>query len=317
MAKSFLMDSIVRGLPVPIIFLRETKTDLKTLKHSREVVDGQQRLRTIISFLDSGALRDYKPGRDDVKIEGVHNKDYAGFSFRDLPVEVQQSILDYEFSVQVFSSAVGDREIIQIFSRMNSTGFKLNPQELRNSQYFGAFKTLMYELATEQLQRWRDWGLFNETDLARMQEVEFTSEFARLMLVGITGRSQKALDTLYRAKDDEFPEAVEVARRFRAVMEQISSLSGAWISESSFAKRSPFYALFAAIHGTMFGIESLGRKVKAQVIQQKCAGRLKTVDREISDATAPSDVLEALSRRTTHPESRKIVTNYIAQSCGF
>ena len=28
-AKSYLLDTIIRGLPIPIIFLREQKTDLK------------------------------------------------------------------------------------------------------------------------------------------------------------------------------------------------------------------------------------------------------------------------------------------------
>jgi hypothetical protein len=50
-AKSFLLDTIVRGLPIPIIFLREQKTDLDSLEPKREVVDGQQRIRTVLAFL--------------------------------------------------------------------------------------------------------------------------------------------------------------------------------------------------------------------------------------------------------------------------
>src|SRR5438045_2613534 len=37
-AKSYLVDTVVRGLPMPIIFLREQKTDLESLEPKREVV---------------------------------------------------------------------------------------------------------------------------------------------------------------------------------------------------------------------------------------------------------------------------------------
>jgi hypothetical protein len=45
-AKSYLIDTILRGLPMPIIFLRDIRTDLKTLKSGRDVVDGQQRIES-------------------------------------------------------------------------------------------------------------------------------------------------------------------------------------------------------------------------------------------------------------------------------
>src|SRR5690349_12146313 len=54
-AKSYLIDTIIRGLPIPIIFLRVIQ-DLKTLKQTLEVVDGQQRLRTFLSFIDPLSL---------------------------------------------------------------------------------------------------------------------------------------------------------------------------------------------------------------------------------------------------------------------
>ncbi len=47
-AKSYLIDTIVRGLPIPIILLRD-KIDANNLKVQREVIDGQQRLRTVIA----------------------------------------------------------------------------------------------------------------------------------------------------------------------------------------------------------------------------------------------------------------------------
>ena len=50
-AKSYLIDTVVRGLPMPIIFLREQKSNLTTFEPKREVVDGQQRIRTLVSHI--------------------------------------------------------------------------------------------------------------------------------------------------------------------------------------------------------------------------------------------------------------------------
>ena len=87
----------------------------------------------------------------------------------------KQRILDYQFSVHSFSADTDDREILQIFARMNSTGVKLNAQELRNAELWGAFKQTAYEIATEQLNRWGDWQVFRPDQIARMNEVELVS----------------------------------------------------------------------------------------------------------------------------------------------
>src|SRR5437016_12690024 len=50
-ARSFLLDTIVRGKPIPKIYIR-TVENTATGKTLNEVVDGQQRLRTVLSFLE-------------------------------------------------------------------------------------------------------------------------------------------------------------------------------------------------------------------------------------------------------------------------
>jgi uncharacterized protein with ParB-like and HNH nuclease domain len=80
-AKSFLIDTILKGYPIPIIFLRERKTDLKSLEHKREVVDGQQRIRTVLSFAAPNALPDYNPDRDSFQILQSHSGSSGRNSF--------------------------------------------------------------------------------------------------------------------------------------------------------------------------------------------------------------------------------------------
>ena len=74
----------------------------------------------------------------------------------------------------------------------------------------------MYELAAEQLGRWRDWGVFTEYNIARMEEVELTSEFALLMLNGVAKKEQATITSVYRRYEEEFPQARNISRRFHS-----------------------------------------------------------------------------------------------------
>lgn len=310
-AKSYLLDTIVRGLPIPIIFLREQKTDLDSLEPKREVVDGQQRIRTLLAFLVPHLVKNFDPERDDFTIKPAHNKELSGKPFKDLPPEVRQTILDYQFSVHVLPSSVDDREVLQIFARMNSTGLKLNAQELRNAAYFGEFKTSMYAISAEQLPRWRKWRIFSEAQISRMQEVEITSEFAQLMIKGIVGKTQKAIDNLYGDLEDEWAERAESERRFRHCMEDMDSALGADLANTAFTNRAAFHALFSAVYDAAFEIGSLLKRKKPELLSADFKARVLKISDAIRAAKAPDKVMEALARRTTHKDSRKTVIDYL------
>ena len=310
-AKSLLIDTVYRGLPIPIIFLREQRTDVTTLEPKREVVDGQQRIRTLLAYIAPTLLRDYKPERDDFVVDGDHNADLAGRRFSDLTKEAKQRILEYQFSVHVLPAGVGDREVLQIFARMNSTGVKLNAQELRNSEWFGRFKTSMYKLALEQLDRWTDWKIFSDDNIARMDEVELVSEFALLALKGLTSKSQSSLDRIYEDNDAAYPERREFARRFNAVMDTIDDHFGAEMHKLPFHKRTLFYSLFALMYDQMFGLGSRLKTVRPSPPSAQSVQWVREAAARIQQGRAPQRVLDANARRTTHLSSRRVILRYL------
>jgi hypothetical protein len=310
-AKSYLIDTVVRGLPMPVIFLREQASDLAKLEPRREVVDGQQRIRTLLSYISPSLLKDYKPERDAFAVKKIHNAQLAGKEFDDLPPKYQRRILDYQFSVHVLPAAVDDREILQIFARMNATGVKLNDQELRNAEYFGLLKTLMYTMASEQLARWRKWGVFTEYNIARMDEVELVSEFTLMMLRGLTKKTQSSLDAMYKDKDTKFPESGEVERRFRMVMDTIADRFESDITSLPFRQKTLFYSLFAFTYHRMFGLKSPLKHTKPASLSHDEALRVKATGRHILQRTAPEEVLDATKRRTTDLSSREVILRYL------
>lgn len=313
-AKSYLMDTIVRGLPMPIVFVRE-RTNLDTLEPRREVVDGQQRLRTLIGFVEPAALPDYDLGRDSFVVKRGHNADIAGKSYRQLPKDVQARILNYEFSVHILPSDTDDREVLEIFARLNSTGVRVNGQEIRNALFSGLFKSTMYELAYEQLSRWRTWGIFDETQIARMEEVEATSEFALLMLQGIQGKRQKALDTLYETKDDEFKEEDEIRHRFKLVMDEIDSRIGLSLRTLVWSRQALFYTIFSFLYDLMFGLESGLAKATPKRLPSHLSQCIESASETIRHGDLPEDLAKALRGATSHKGTRQTRLDFLRQVC--
>lgn len=319
-AKSFLIDTIIRGMPVPIIFLRDKQADIKTLVSIKDVVDGQQRIRTILSFIDPILLRDYDPDRDAFKIDKAHMPDHAGKTFQELPTELKQRILDYQFSVHVFSADTADSDILQIFARMNSTGYKLNAQELRNAEFYGEFKTTAYELASEQLERWRRWKIFSPDSIARMNEVELTSELMLLIINGVLAKRKTTIDAYYKFLDDSFRDAAEVSRRFRSAMDQIDKHFDDEAIVKLFSNRNMFFALFALVYGAMYGIQETValperqglKRVSARKLEAKLSESASAGARSIQEQTAPPEVLKVTRGATTDAGARRALIGHLA-----
>jgi len=303
-AKSFLVDTIVRGIPIPIIFLRQ-RTSPKTLEPIREVVDGQQRLRTVISFVEPTLLPDFKAERDSFTVDEVHNSEIAGKRFGQLAPAIRQAVLDYDFSVQVLPADTEDRDVLQIFGRMNSTGFKLNAQELRNAEFFGAFKDLMYTLAYEQLDRWRSWRIFSETDIARMIEVEETSDLVITVLEGVHGKSQKQITSFYRRFNDGFPRGTEAARRLRIVLDSIDDRLGRELPTSEFRRKPLFHTLFTFYYDLLFGIGSPMLRAAPKPAPRAAAEAVRTASQRIASQSIPEDLAKVLRGATNHLPARR------------
>ncbi|RLC08690.1 MAG: DUF262 domain-containing protein [Deltaproteobacteria bacterium] len=240
-AKSYLIDTILRRLPIPIIFVRQ-KVDLVSKKTKREVVDGQQRLRAIIDFVNN-----------KWPIHKVHNAEYGGNCFEDLPRNVQERFLSYELSVVVLETAE-DTDVLDIFARLNSYTEKLTPQELLNAQFNGAFKQCIYGLARSHLEFWRNHKILTPRQILRMAECELVSEIVIAVLDGLQDK-KKSMKRFYQEYDDEFPHQKKVERHFRKVIDLLVSIWGRdGLSQTVWRRKTLFYSLFLGLYDVEFGL---------------------------------------------------------------
>jgi hypothetical protein len=313
-SRSYFIDTLARGLPVPLVFIRE-RVDLSRQAVTREVVDGQQRLRTVFAFVDPSLLRGFNPTRDGFTVRPEHNRELAGKTFGELDPHIQRDILGYRFSVQTLPSEVEDRDVLQMFARLNATGIRLNSQELRNAAWFGDLKTRVYEMAYEQLERWLRWEIFSEDQISRMLEVELTSDLVVNMIQGVTGKSQRKLDQLYRTGDAGWPDGSEAARRFAVVMDAIDDVYGRGMAGSSFSRQMHFFSLYAYLYDKLFGLGSSLTKKAPRPIPRSVRTCLVEVDRRFRDGPLPREVLEAVSGAATDIGRRQTRLRFLASIC--
>lgn len=300
--KSYLIDTIVKGLPIPIIFLRDRPINVETFRPEREVIDGQQRIRTVLSFIDPLSLSDYSPERDEFTVQKAHNPDLANKKFKELDPEIKQAILDYEFSVHILPSRVDDRDVVEIFHRMNSTYYELNDQELRNSQYFGEFKTLAYDLAATYYHYWKNWSIFNDDDIARMKEVELTSELLIFLIEKeIRGRDKKNINTFYEKYDKCFLGKAEICSAFNHVMQIIDKDFKSFLPSSYFKNQTIIYVFWVVIH------ECIQKNIPYDLdVFEKLSQQFKQKSEDL-----PSDIQKVLNSRRQNRSDRDTFFKYI------
>ncbi|MBR3786603.1 MAG: DUF262 domain-containing protein [Firmicutes bacterium] len=247
-AKSYLIDTILKDKPLPKIFIRAT-TDPKTKKTTREIVDGQQRIRTILSFV-----------KDGFKISKVHNEEFGGMLYSELPEEVQGEFLKYEVAVDLLLD-VQDRDILDVFARLNTYSVSLNKQELFNAKYFGYFKQLVYKLSGDFYTFWTENRIFTDTKIMRMSEAELMTDLIIAALEGI--QSKKSADKFYSKYDEVFENRKEIEANIKATMDLIGNLFGATLKTSNFRTVPNFYGLFVALYHMNFGIPNMELPRKA------------------------------------------------------
>jgi len=241
-AQSFLIDTLLLGLPVPPIYLRVTQDPKRGMV--REVVDGQQRISAVLTYM-SGKYALSK----NIESPAI------GKRFNELNDEQKASIMQYAFICEVFYG-VDDSDILKIFARLNTHSVKLNGQELRNGKYFGPFKQTAFSLSFEHLEFWRNRKIFTEQNIARMNEVELTSELMIVLLDGLQDK-KKSIDEFYRDYDEVFQSKSDIERKFRAVIDELNKHIGDDLETTEFRRTPLFYTLFTAVAHRMFGLKDV------------------------------------------------------------
>ena len=127
--QSKLIESIVLGLPIPIIFLAEDKNG------RLEIVDGSQRIRTLAAFITNELTLE-----DLDKITHLN-----GLKYEDLPESRRRKINNTAIRMIVLSESASDDVKNDLFERINRGSDLLRNMEKRKGIYRGEFNKFIYE----------------------------------------------------------------------------------------------------------------------------------------------------------------------------
>lgn len=226
--RSYLIDTILHQLPVPEIYI-QVKTD-KSGNTKYIVVDGQQRMRAILDFIEG-----------EFELLESESNDFGGKDFQSLSDGIKKDFWDYPLVTRELKTD-NDDEIRHIFKRLNKYVVPLNAQELRNATFRGEFINLMNNLAEDDF--WIDNKIASPNDVRRMRDIEFISELFVAMMEGVQD-GRKNLDNFYKLYDAEFKDAKEWEKQFFKTISLITDIFNI-LKGTKWNSKADFYSIFLA-----------------------------------------------------------------------
>lgn len=293
-AKSYLVDTILRGKPIPKILITQ---ELQATRNVRVVVDGQQRLRAMLEFLD-----------DSFKVSRAHNQEFAGNTYSTLPDEKKHEFLKYEIGVDLLFDA-SYPDILDIFARLNTYSVRLNNQEQLNAKYLGFFKQTAFSLGYDYVTFWLKSGVLTNSQVTRMGEASLASDLLVALQDGV--QTNKNIIAFYKRYDDEEGDLVRKVQQFHDAMSVIGELYAPEdLKNTNFKRIHLFYSLFCSVAHCLFGVKSLEKapQVKIRHNISKVRVKLDEVSARFDEDDESPEYQKFIdfSKRATTDTSRRV-----------
>lgn len=145
--QSRLVESLLLGIPVPPLFMA-TNVDPKR-GTTWEVVDGLQRLLSLVNFIGDNATREAaRLAGTALKLTQLDKlSSLQGSIFGDLPADIQTGLEDRPIKVIVLNDKSDLQVRFDLFERLNTGGVRLTDHEVRECVFMGEFIDLVSELS--------------------------------------------------------------------------------------------------------------------------------------------------------------------------
>ena len=238
--RCYLIESILMNCPIPEIFVHRRTFPQGDSTYG--VVDGQQRIRTILKFV---GLDDTNPEDNNFALDLLEeDSEWFGKSYQTLASDIKECFWEYSLSVRTILTK-DSGEIRDMFVRLNRFQLPLKGQELRNARFTGAFGKLATELANDNF--FAQQGIVTPALIRRMGDIEFVSELLAGAMYGPQEGSRAKIDELYRdfeVYSAEIPGQAQVKANYEKTLgiwrELLPRIADRW------KNKHDFYSLFVA-----------------------------------------------------------------------
>lgn len=129
------IESVLLGLPIPMMFVADMDDG------RLEIVDGAQRIRTLECFTSN-----------DLELSNLDKlPSLNGFKYRDLSVAQQRKFGNKALRIVVLEDSTSPDTRQEIFDRVNTSGMKAKPSEIRRGAHQGKFMKFITECTHDPL----------------------------------------------------------------------------------------------------------------------------------------------------------------------
>jgi hypothetical protein len=183
--KERFLDTVLKGLPFPEIYLAHGDIDLESGEGTQLLVDGLQRVSTLIAYID---------GNPELALTSIP-------PYSDLSDADKENFLLYDVAVRDLGKVSRDM-IVEVFQRINATKYSLNDIEINNAVYCGEMRQFASSVAQHEF--FSNHDVFTGQDMRRMGDLRFALAITCTMLCGYFNRDEVFEEILARYNDD-FP----------------------------------------------------------------------------------------------------------------
>lgn len=215
-AKKRLIESIKLKYPLPIFFLYQNSNG------TFDMVDGQQRTRTIIGYAKGFFL--------DLNRQSIEESDKHFF------------LVDYKISINMITRAE-EGEIEDFYYRVNKFGTTLNRPEILKAQFGNTILQKLVERIADSTQ-FISLNLFSISTLNRLSDLDFIAELLTLIKYGITDK-KLTVDKFYEDKMFTEEDMQNIEKDFFNVLDDIIRFNDlVELKNTRYKQRNDFYTLF-------------------------------------------------------------------------
>ena len=238
--RSLLIDTIIHRYPLPAIVLACRK-DFNTGEKVLDVIDGKQRIETILLYLGELLGRNLKDKRFEAKLPcKTGERKYLVATWEQLDEDTQKVFWEYKIPVVTIDGHDMDY-VCEVFVRVNTTGKALSRSEVRNARaYDDPFLNRMVKFSGEMFKVLLDMEVLSETDGERMRDVELLSELVLSVYEEKPLDKKRNIDRIMSRGSIDMRSVGLILRRVKSAIRLVRKVG---IEGTRFCKISDFYSL--------------------------------------------------------------------------
>lgn len=258
--RKLLVESVFNGVPIPALIVHK-RYDKKRNKYVYDILDGKQRVETILHFIE---LIDIENEGDwEISLKNKSNQEKIIFSYSDLRKisfnkknnNIAERFWKRELPVIEYDGEIFDfyGDILpakEIFVRINSTGSSLKKNEIRHASH----NVLFFKLGEELENRYKklfvaSWKIFTDSDVSRFIFHEFILELCTALFFERFTDKRSKLEELLVNHEWTIKEIQRIRSRFSLLIKWVKDiLPEQYFSKTRFKNKSDFYSLFVVLN---------------------------------------------------------------------